>query len=289
MELITQSLPELRISFFKEVMPRLLLLPFERIKMILQLQNFHPAYEISNIKFKGFFDCALYLLEQEGLSGFFRQLKPALYYHGLKMVFKTCTKDFFQRISSKCRGENFNSKSILERSAIRAAIGGLQDFGVFFLFFPLMKARYLISMDIGPEYFFEGTLDCLKKTVRTSGFNSLYSGLGVSLSGLFLYRFIYFYVFYYLAKKNFYLRRGLRKKDVFWFSHLIANASSLLIYHIDTNKGILLIKSLDCQFDGYDRNRGFVMWERASFYHGIGLNLVNNFSIAFYREIMGFC
>ncbi len=56
---------------------------------------------------------------------------------------------------------------------------------------------FRLATDIGHEKKsnvprrFHGTFDCFRKTVMTEGFRGLYSGLGISLTGVILFKAMY--------------------------------------------------------------------------------------------------
>merc|ERR1711966_617113 len=69
--------------------------------------------------------------------------------------------------------------------------------------YPLDYARTRLASDVGGgKAQFSGLLDCLKKTVASSGVGGLYNGIGVSVVGIIPYRGVYFGLFDTLSGYN---------------------------------------------------------------------------------------
>merc|ERR1712153_223086 len=56
------------------------------------------------------------------------------------------------------------------------------------LVYPLIYVRTILGADLGKEKKFNGMADCLKKTIQSNGFMSLYNGIGPSTIGIIVYR-----------------------------------------------------------------------------------------------------
>merc|ERR1711990_1260986 len=64
------------------------------------------------------------------------------------------------------------------------AAGGLTNT----LVYPLIYVRTILGADLGAVKQFTGMGDCLKKTIATNGFLSLYNGIAPSTVGIVVYR-----------------------------------------------------------------------------------------------------
>merc|ERR1719271_645492 len=83
------------------------------------------------------------------------------------------------------------------------AAGGLAGAGSLCIVYPLDYARTRLASDVGTgKKQFNGLLDCLKKTVASSGVGGLYNGIGVSVAGIIPYRGVYFGLFDTLSGYN---------------------------------------------------------------------------------------
>ena len=83
------------------------------------------------------------------------------------------------------------------------ASGGLAGAGSLCIVYPLDYARTRLASDVGGgKAQFSGLLDCLKKTVASSGVGGLYNGIGVSVVGIIPYRGVYFGLFDTLSGYN---------------------------------------------------------------------------------------
>merc|ERR1712048_530554 len=76
------------------------------------------------------------------------------------------------------------SKFAMAQIASGAAAGGATNT----LVYPLIYVRTILGADLGKEKKYNGMLDCLKKTVQSNGFFSLYNGIGPSTIGIVVYR-----------------------------------------------------------------------------------------------------
>merc|ERR1712127_609313 len=69
--------------------------------------------------------------------------------------------------------------------------------------YPLDYARTRLASDVGGgKQQLSGLLDCLKKTVASSGIGGVYNGIGVSVVGIIPYRGVYFGLFDTLSGYN---------------------------------------------------------------------------------------
>merc|ERR1719331_2655402 len=110
-------------------------------------------------------------------------------------AFKDTIKGLFPKANPK--------KDFWKFFAINMASGGLAGAGSLCIVYPLDYARTRLASDVGSgKQQFNGLLDCLKKTVASSGVGGLYNGIGVSVVGIIPYRGVYFGLFDTLSGVN---------------------------------------------------------------------------------------
>lgn len=279
MEYLENIYPHCKSTLLLDVVPRLLLLPQYKAKTILQLQNFHPVFLSTGVHFSSSLECLTEIIKREGYQGTLRLVPITISYYLSKGLFKRLTKEKIHKIfESKLKGDDYRNLSKFKKSVRRSFYEGIPDYLSAVIFYPILKIMILLHADLGPDYMFDGVYDCLKKTIKSSGFSSLYGGLGISLTCLFFYRLVYFWVFYHVPSRNFSGNRW-SDKEKFWLSHIIANLSGYVIYPFDTCKGIYMMQSLDSGDEGVRRD-----WKLNGYTQGFGMNLFGNILIGVYSS-----
>merc|ERR1712130_213899 len=131
--------------------------------------------------------------------------------------------------------------------AINMASGGLAGAGSLMIVYPLDYARTRLASDVGAgKQQFNGLIDCISKTVKSSGVGGLYNGIGVSITGIIPYRGVYFGLFDTLSGYNPYQKsennfvRALSKFGCAQFSAIAAGYAS---YPFDTVRRRLQMQS----------------------------------------------
>merc|ERR1712045_998189 len=127
------------------------------------------------------------------------------------------------------------------------ASGGLAGAGSLLIVYPLDYARTRLASDVGgKERQFNGLLDCLKKTVQSGGFTSLYNGIRVSIIGIIPYRGVYFGLFDTLSGYNPYQKDEsniLRAASKFACAQSSAICAGYASYPFDTVRRRLQMQS----------------------------------------------
>jgi solute carrier family 25 (adenine nucleotide translocator) protein 4/5/6/31 len=131
--------------------------------------------------------------------------------------------------------------------AINMASGGLAGAGSLMIVYPLDYARTRLASDVGAgKQQFNGLLDCLKKTVASSGVGGLYNGIGVSVVGIIPYRGVYFGLFDTLSGYNPYQKSDnniMRAASKFACAQSSAIAAGYASYPFDTVRRRLQMQS----------------------------------------------
>merc|ERR1711997_738750 len=154
-------------------------------------------------------------------------------------AFKDSIKELFPKADKKTEFVKF--------FCINMASGGLAGAGSLCIVYPLDYARTRLASDVGgKERQFNGLLDCLKKTVASGGFLSLYNGIGVSIVGIIPYRGVYFGLFDTLSGYNPYEKDDnalLRASSKFACAQTSAITAGYASYPFDTVRRRLQMQS----------------------------------------------
>merc|ERR1712071_615711 len=131
--------------------------------------------------------------------------------------------------------------------AINMASGGLAGAGSLCIAYPLDYARTRLASDVGTgKRQFNGLLDCLKKTMASSGVGGLYNGIGVSITGIIPYRGVYFGLFDTLSGYNPYQKDEngvIRAASKFGCAQFSAISAGYASYPFDTVRRRLQMQS----------------------------------------------
>jgi len=136
---------------------------------------------------------------------------------------------------------------------INMASGGIAGAGSLMIVYPLDYARTRLASDVGTgKQQFSGLIDCLKKTVQSSGIGGLYNGIGVSVVGIIPYRGAYFGLFDTLSGYNPYQKSDngmLRASSKFVCAQTSAIAAGYASYPFDTVRRRLQMQSEKAEKD----------------------------------------
>ncbi|KAL7540937.1 hypothetical protein ACHAXR_010496 [Thalassiosira sp. AJA248-18] len=174
--------------------------PIERVKLLIQTQDANPKIISGEVaRYTGIADCFTRVAKEQGVGAFWRgNLTNIIRYfptQAFNFAFKDGIKAMFPAADK--------NKEFAKFFAINMASGGLAGAGSLCIVYPLDYARTRLASDVGTgKQQFSGLLDCLKKTVASSGVGGLYNGIGVSVVGIIPYRGVYFGLFDTLSGIN---------------------------------------------------------------------------------------
>mmetsp|Transcript_6208 Transcript_6208/g.7949 ORF Transcript_6208/g.7949 Transcript_6208/m.7949 type:complete len:132 (-) Transcript_6208:147-542(-) len=100
-------------------------------------------------------------------------------------------KDFYKSLFGKHSPQANPGKFFMSNVASGAAAGATGMLVVY----PLDYLRTRVGVDVGVcknTREFTGHVDCFKKTLESDGIRGFYRGMGISISGVILYRAAYF-------------------------------------------------------------------------------------------------
>jgi len=217
--------------------------PIERVKLLIQTQDANPKIISGEVaRFTGIADCFTRVAAEQGIGAFWRgNLTNIIRYfptQAFNFAFKDGIKELFPKADKNTEFGKF--------FAINMAAGGIAGAGSLCIVYPLDYARTRLASDVGSGKQFNGLLDCLKKTVASSGVGGLYNGIGVSVVGIIPYRGVYFGLFDTLSGLNPYQKdqsNVLRAGSKFGCAQFSAILAGYASYPMDTVRRRLQMQS----------------------------------------------
>jgi solute carrier family 25 (mitochondrial adenine nucleotide translocator), member 4/5/6/31 len=218
--------------------------PIERVKLLIQTQDANPKIISGEVaRYTGIVDCFTRVAAEQGIGAFWRgNLTNIIRYfptQAFNFAFKDTIKAMFPKVDK--------NKDFLSFFAINMASGGLAGAGSLMIVYPLDYARTRLASDVGVgKQQFNGLIDCLTKTVKSSGIGGLYNGIGVSIIGIIPYRGAYFGLFDTLSGYNPYQKSEngmLRAGTKFACAQTSAIAAGYASYPFDTVRRRLQMQS----------------------------------------------
>jgi solute carrier family 25 (adenine nucleotide translocator) protein 4/5/6/31 len=218
--------------------------PIERVKLLIQTQDANPKIISGEVaRYTGIVDCFSRVASEQGVGAFWRgNLTNIIRYfptQAFNFAFKDTIKAMFPKADKNTEFAKF--------FAINMASGGLAGAGSLMIVYPLDYARTRLASDVGAgKQQFNGLLDCLKKTVASSGVGGLYNGIGVSVVGIIPYRGVYFGLFDTLSGYNPYQKSDnniMRAASKFACAQSSAIAAGYASYPFDTVRRRLQMQS----------------------------------------------
>lgn len=218
--------------------------PIERVKLLIQTQDANPKIISGEVaRYTGIVDCFTRVAAEQGIGAFWRgNMTNIIRYfptQAFNFAFKDTIKAMFPKVDK--------NKDFLSFFAINMASGGLAGAGSLMIVYPLDYARTRLASDVGAgKQQFNGLVDCLSKTIKSSGVGGLYNGVGVSIVGIIPYRGVYFGLFDTLSGFNPYQKDEnglLRAASKFACAQTSAIAAGYASYPFDTVRRRLQMQS----------------------------------------------
>lgn len=218
--------------------------PIERVKLLIQTQDANPKIISGEVaRYTGIVDCFVRVSKEQGVKAFWRGnfTNIARYFptQAFNFAFKDSIKAMFPKVDK--------NKEFGKFFFINMASGGLAGAGSLMIVYPLDYARTRLASDVGAgKQQFNGLLDCLKKTVQSSGVSGLYNGIGVSIVGIIPYRGVYFGLFDTLSGYNPYQKDEntmIRASSKFACAQTSAISAGYASYPFDTVRRRLQMQS----------------------------------------------
>lgn len=218
--------------------------PIERVKLLIQTQDANPKIMSGEVaRYTGIVDCFTRVSKEQGIKAFWRgNFTNIIRYfptQAFNFAFKDSIKAMFPAVDK--------NKDFAKFFLINMASGGLAGAGSLCIVYPLDYARTRLASDVGTgKRQFNGLVDCLVKTVKSSGVGGLYNGIGVSVAGIIPYRGAYFGLFDTLSGYNPYQKSEngiLRASSKFACAQISAISAGYASYPFDTVRRRLQMQS----------------------------------------------
>ena len=218
--------------------------PIERVKLVIQTQDANPKIVSGEVpRYTGIGNCFSRIMSEQGFGAFWRGNGVNIIRYFPTQAFNLAFKDTIKAAFPKADKNTEFAKFF----AINMAAGGLAGAGSLCIVYPLDYARTRLASDVGTgKKQFNGLLDCLKKTVASSGVGGLYNGIGVSVAGIIPYRGVYFGLFDTLSGYNPYQKSEnnvMRAASKFGCAQFSAISAGYASYPMDTVRRRLQMQS----------------------------------------------
>ncbi|MGK3751262.1 MAG: solute carrier family 25 (adenine nucleotide translocator) protein 4/5/6/31 [Bacillariaceae sp.] len=216
--------------------------PLEKVKLAIQNQDSDPRVISGEMKrYSGMGDAFRRHITELGPQSLWRgNFANCVRYvptAACNLAFKDNIKKLFPKYNKNTEFGMFAAAQI----ASGAAAGGVTNT----LVYPLIYVRTVLGADLGKEQKYNGMADCIKKTIKSNGFMSLYNGIGPSTLGIVVYRGAQFGLQDILKAFNPYQKDfttvGLVSK--FAVAQVAVSASGIAAYPLDTMQRRLQIES----------------------------------------------
>lgn len=216
--------------------------PLEKVKLAIQNQDSDPRVMSGEMKrYTGMGDAFKRHISELGPQSLWRGNFANCIRYVPTAAFNLAFKDNIKKLFPKYNKDTEFSKFAMAQVASGAAAGGATNT----LVYPLIYVRTVLGADLGKEKKYTGMVDCLKKTVQSNGFTSLYNGIGPSSVGIVVYRGAQFGLQDILKAFNPYQKDftaiGLASK--FTVAQIAVSLSGVISYPFDTMQRRLQIEA----------------------------------------------
>jgi solute carrier family 25 (adenine nucleotide translocator) protein 4/5/6/31 len=216
--------------------------PIERVKLLLQNQGENAAI---TKPYKGIIDVFVRVPQEQGVMSLWRGNMANVIRYFPTQALNFMFKDFYKQYLEQPRSAGF-IPCLLGNMASGGAAGATSLLVVY----PLDFARTRLAVDVGSGKAreFTGTVDCILKTARASGWGrgGVYNGFVVSCVGIVFYRGAYFGLYDTINDMDFMRQAGdglsgfLTK---FAVGYSVTVVAGLLSYPLDTIRRRMMMTS----------------------------------------------
>lgn len=211
--------------------------PIERVKLLLQNAGEMPA---GFKPYTGIVDVFRRVPQEEGIAAFWKGNFANVLRYFPTQALNFAFKDFYKQWFERPRSAGF-WPCLLGNMASGGAAGATSLLVVY----PLDFARTRLAMDTkkGAEREFTGTVDCILKTARASGWGKggVYNGFVVSCVGIVGYRGAYFGLYDTFAENDMMKKGGFLTK--FALGYAVTVTAGLISYPLDTVRRRMMMTS----------------------------------------------
>jgi solute carrier family 25 (adenine nucleotide translocator) protein 4/5/6/31 len=218
--------------------------PIERVKLLIQTQDANFKIISGEVaRYNGIVDCFTRVASEQGISAFWRGNLTNIIRYFPTQAFNFAFKDTIKAMFPKTD----KNTEFLKFFLTNMASGGLAGAGSLMIVYPLDYARTRLASDVGGgKQQFNGLVDCITQTIKSSGVAGIYNGVGVSIVGIIPYRGVYFGLFDTLSGYNPYQKSEnnlLRAASKFACAQTSAIAAGYASYPFDTVRRRLQMQS----------------------------------------------
>lgn len=212
--------------------------PIERVKLLLQNQGENAAI---TKPYKGIVDVFVRVPQEQGFASFWRGNMANVVRYFPTQALNFAFKDFYKQWFEQPRSAGF-WPCLLGNMASGGAAGATSLIVVY----PLDFARTRLAVDVGKGSAreFSGTVDCILKTAKASGWGKggVYNGFACSCTGIIFYRGAYFGLYDTFAPTIAAVgSSGFAMK--FALAYAVTVAAGLLSYPLDTIRRRMMMTS----------------------------------------------
>jgi solute carrier family 25 (adenine nucleotide translocator) protein 4/5/6/31 len=211
--------------------------PIERVKLLLQNQGESAAI---TKPYKGIIDVFTRVPQEQGVMSLWRGNMANVIRYFPTQALNFMFKDFYKQYLEQPRSAGF-FPCLLGNMASGGAAGATSLIVVY----PLDFARTRLAVDVGSGKAreFTGTIDCILKTARSSGWGKggVYNGFVVSCVGIVFYRGAYFGLYDTFNDLDFMRTGGFFMKFAVGYS--VTVVAGLLSYPLDTIRRRMMMTS----------------------------------------------
>ncbi|KAJ6831124.1 putative ADP,ATP carrier protein ER-ANT1 [Iris pallida] len=170
--------------------------PMERVKLLLQNQG--EMIKRGNLRkpYNGIGDCFVRVFREEGALSLWRGNQANVIRYFPTQAFNFAFKGYFQSLFGCSKEKDGYVKWLAGNVASGSAAGATTSLFLYHLDYARTRlATDAIECQTNNQRQFKGLIDVYRKTLSSDGFAGLYRGFGVSITGITLYRGLYFGIY----------------------------------------------------------------------------------------------
>jgi solute carrier family 25 (adenine nucleotide translocator) protein 4/5/6/31 len=262
--------------------------PIERVKLLLQNQG-----ESASITkpYKGIVDVFVRVPQEQGFASLWRGNMANVIRYFPTQALNFMFKDFYKQYLEQPRSAGF-FMCLMGNMASGGAAGATSLLVVY----PLDFARTRLAVDVGSgkQREFTGTVDCILKTAKQSGWGrgGVYNGFVVSCVGIVFYRGAYFGLYDTINDQDFMRAGSFLTK--FAVGYAVTVVAGLLSYPLDTIRRRMMMTSGGKNANKYkgslDCGRQILAGEGIkAMYKGAGSNILRGLAGALVLVSFDYC
>ncbi|XP_068668293.1 ADP,ATP carrier protein ER-ANT1 [Aristolochia californica] len=170
--------------------------PMERVKLLLQNQGEMMKRGFLVSPYTGIRNCFTRVLRDEGLVALWRGNQANVIRYFPTQAFNFAFKDYFRSIFGQSKEKDGYFKWLVGNVASGSAAGATTSLALYHLDYARTRlGTDAVESSSSGRRQFKGLLDVYRKTLSSDGVRGLYRGFGVSITGITIYRGLYFGIY----------------------------------------------------------------------------------------------